>query len=378
MKDPLLAPLVAVMAGILLSRCFHFGVVELCLASGALWLLSLATPRLAWACRLTALIMCGILLDIAHRPGPAPSMDGGAEETVILSGCVVDPTIFYLGRDQFTLRLGHKASARVTLAIREGEIPPDLRYGQLVEVEARVRPIRNFRNPGSFDYAAWSATRRIYWTAAARAGAPVRVFPGRCGSRFMSGVFALRTAALQRLDGLYEKDPYAIGMMEGILLGESTKLEKIWTDHFRRTGTFHALVISGLHVTVLAGFLLFLLRLCFVPELPAMAATALAAWVYALVSGWSAPVVRAAAGFSLYLVARYFHRRGRVMNLLAAIALAFLILDPDQLFDASFQLSFLSVAAIGALAAPLMNSTSRKATAALIDRKSTRLNSSHT
>ncbi len=367
MKDPLLAPLVAAIAGILLSRCFHFGVIALCLASAALWLLSWAAPRLAWLCRLPALVMCGILLDIAHQPGPTPSIDAGAEETVVLSGCVVDPPIFYLGRDQFTLRLAHKASARVTLAIREGEVPPALRYGQLVEVEARVRPIRNFRNPGSFDYAAWSATRGIYWTAAARAGSPVRVLPGRCGSRFMASVFALRTVALQRLDGLYQKDPYAIGMMEGILLGESTKLEKVWTDHFRRTGTFHALVISGLHVTVLAGFLLFLLRLCFVPELPALAATALAAWVYALVSGWSAPVVRAAAGFTLYLIARYFHRRGRVMNLLAAVALAFLIFDPDQLFDASFQLSFLSVAAIGALAAPLLNSTSRKATAALLD-----------
>src|SRR5260370_720355 len=114
----------------------------------------------------------------------------------------------------------------------------------------------------------------------------------------MAAVFALRTVALQRLDGLYDKDPYAIGMMEGILLGESTKLEKIWTDHFRRTGTFHALVISGLHVTVLAGFLLFLLRLCFLPEVPAMAATALAAWVYRLVSGLSpAGVPACAAGW---------------------------------------------------------------------------------
>src|SRR5258708_18032795 len=209
MKDPLLAPLVAVMTGILLSRCFHFGVVELCLASGALWLLSLATTRLAWACRLTALIMCGILLDIAHRPGPAPAIDAGAEETVILSGCVVDPPIFYLGRDQFTLRLGRKASARVTLAIRDGEVPPDLGYGQLVEVEARVRPIRNFRNPGSFDYAAWSATRGIYWTPAARAGAPVRVLPGRCGSRFMAGLFPLRTPPLPPLPPLSDKCPSA-------------------------------------------------------------------------------------------------------------------------------------------------------------------------
>ena len=58
------------------------------------------------------------------------------------------------------------------------------------------------------------------------------------------------------------------------------------------------LVISGVHVTVLAGVLLFLLRLCAVPELAALSATAGAAWTYALVSGLSAPVVRAAAGFT--------------------------------------------------------------------------------
>ena len=52
--------------------------------------------------------------------------------------------------------------------------------------------------------------------------------------------------------------------MEATLIGESSKLEKIWTDHFRRTGTYHMLVIDGLHITVLAAFLLFLLRICFV------------------------------------------------------------------------------------------------------------------
>ena len=113
-------------------------------------------------------------------------------------------------------------------------------------------------------------------------------------------------------------------------------------------------MISGIHVTVLAGVLLFLLRLCAVPELPALAMTAAAAWLYALVSGLSAPVVRAAGGFTLFLIARFLFRRTRVMNLLAAVALFYLMWDPAALFDASFQLSFLCVAAIGALAAPLL------------------------
>ena len=189
-------------------------------------------------------------------------------------------------------------------------------------------------------------------------GSVARVLPGRCGSRLMAGIFALRVATLDRIERLYGGNHYSTGMMEAILIGESSKLEKVWTENFRRTGTFHALVISGVHVTVLAGVLLFLLRLCAVPEFTALTLTAGSAWLYALVSGLSAPVVRAAGGFTLYLIARFFFRKGRVMNLLAAIALVYLLWDPGQMFDASFQLSFLCVAAIGALATPLLEATS--------------------
>ena len=89
-----------------------------------------------------------------------------------------------------------------------------------------------------------------------------------------------------------------------------------------------------------------------------MALTAAGAWLYALVSGFNAPAVRAAAGFTFYLACRFFYRRGRLLNLLAAIAIVYLIWDPAQLFDAGFQLSFLSVAAIAAFAVPILDATS--------------------
>ena len=147
-------------------------------------------------------------------------------------------------------------------------------------------------------------------------------------------------------------------MMEATLIGESSRMERLWTDHFRRTGTYHMLVIDGLHITILAAFLLFLLRLCFLPEITALAITASSAWIYALVSGWNAPALRAAGGFTLYVAARYFYRRGRLLNLLAAVAMVYLIYDPSQLFEAGFQLSFLAVATIGLLAVPLLAATS--------------------
>jgi competence protein ComEC len=314
---------------------------------------------LAGTCALLAIFFIGIFAEAWHRPGPPPEIDAGSRETVILEGCVVAPTVFSTTREQFTLELDStlKARARVSLAIEENATPQRLDYGEHVELEARVRRPHNYNNPGSFDYAAFLARENIFWTATMARGSTVRVLPGRCGSRFMAGVFALRVAALNRIDRLYGGDDYATGMMEAVLMGETSKMEKVWTQSFRRTGTFHTLVISGMHIAVLTGALLFLLRVCMLPELPAVAITTLAVWMYALVSGFSAPAVRAAGGFTLYLAARFFFRRGRVLNVLAAIAIVYLLCDPGQMFDASFQLSFLCIAAIGALASPLLKST---------------------
>jgi len=302
----------------------------------------------------------GILLFhfFISRPERAPQIDASSHETVLLSGCVVSPPAFYEGRDQFVVELARKARARVSLTVRDGESPPNLHYGQLVEFEARVRPIRNLQNPGAFDYQGYSARSYIYWTASMAAGSAVKVQPGRCGSWFQSEIFALRTAALDRIDRLYAGNPYATGMLEATLIGESSKLDRIWTEEFRRTGTYHMLVIDGLHITVLAAFLLFLLRLCLLPEIGALAMTAAGAWLYALVSGCNAPALRAAGGFTLYLAARYFYRRGRILNLLAAVAIVYLVCDPGQLFEPGFQLSFLAVAAIGAFAIPVLKATS--------------------
>lgn len=380
MRDPLVLPLVAITAGILLSRSAPFTVPEAAWAGGAfcaLWALCLwrRSRWLARICAALALIATGTLTEAWHRPGNPPEIDAGSREIVLLDGCIVEPSVFSPNREQFTLELTPGARARVSLFAEDRAPDEDgasapvqtiqalpnlqsLHYGQRVEIEARIRRPRNFRNPGAFDYAGYLAVQKIFWTAAMTRGSSPKILEGRCGSRAWKAIFALREAALARLDRLYAGNEYATGMTEAVLLGETSKLERIWTENFRRTGTFHALVISGAHVAVLAGVLLFFLRLCALPEISALALTAAAAWLYALVTGFSPPVGRAAGGFTLYLAARFFFRRGRVINLLAAVAIAYFLAAPVELFDASFQLSFLSVAAIGAVAAPVLKATS--------------------
>src|SRR5579883_1670205 len=357
LREPLLFPLLALVGGIALSRYIGLTVQEAMLSGVAMAVLSIiAYRKRAWwgaaLAGLTALIFVGVLVHMAHQRR-TPQLDTALDEPMVLEGCVVEPPLFFPDRETFTLELAPHARARVTLSVKDGEQVPSLPYGETVRLAGKVRAPRNFGNPGAFDYAAYLARQDVFWTVSTRPDDLLRQNK-QCGSRFWSVVFAVRESAFRRLDRLYPEDHYANGMMRAILLGESTHLEKSWTENFRRTGTFHALVISGLHVTVLAGTLLFLLRLGFVPEIPSLIFTALAAWLYAYVSGMSAPVVRAAGGFTLYLLARFFYRRPRVLNMLAAVGIGYVFEDPEAVFDASFQLSFLSVAVIGWLAAPLL------------------------
>ena len=321
---------------------------------------------LAGVCCLLGLFFAGALDSLVHAPGPPPQIDASGREVVILGGCVVEPPAVSGERERFVLELDRDARAQVTLYTKPGETLPALHYGQNIELDAKVRPPRNFGNPGAFDYRRFLARQDIYWTASAAAGS-VRVLPGRCGNLFQKAVMDLRAAALARIERLYPGDAYQTGMMQAILIGQSFQLQKVWTEQYRSTGTFHALVISGTHVAVLAAFFLFVLRICFVPESVALFATVLAAWLYALVTGWQAPCVRSAAGLTLFMIAGYFYRERRIMNLLAAVALGFLLVDPDQLFDASFQLTFLAVGFLGAFAAPAIAATSGPLAAGLRD-----------
>ncbi len=359
MREPLVLPLAALTLGITASRFLPFEPSELLLAICAFSIFSViakwrASLKLARAACLLGFAAAGALLFFAHRPGPPPRIDAPSDEVVVLSGCVVEPPVLSEDREQFTLEIDRSARVRVSLYLKDGQPPPQLAYGQRVEIEARVRPPKNYRNPGSFDYAGYLARRQIYWNASMPSAATITVLPGICGNRLQAAIFAIRTKALERIERLFPRDTYATRMLQAILIGESSGLEKAWTEDFRRTGTYHALVISGLHISVLAGVLLFFLRIVILGELPSLAIAAAAAWLYALVSGAQAPVARAAAGFTLFLVARYFYREPRLLNLIAAVALAFLLYDPGQLFEASFQLSFLSIAAIAVLAIPLM------------------------
>ena len=366
-REPLFLPAAALAAGILFAHLRPGAMpptAPLWIAAAILLLIPFVRlcaavsqfRHLSLAALLAGCLLAGLATEKQHHQTRRPKLNAEDGEVLLLSGCVSNPPVFSPDREQFTLDLSPTASARVSVRLRDDATLP-LRYGDKVEATAKMRAPRNFGNPGAFDYASYLAAQHIYWTGSVSSLDDLHKIPGQCGSPVVRTLFDVRTWALARLRALYPRDPHTAALLAATLLGETSGVEKRWTNDFRVTGTYHALVISGQHVSVLATTLLLLLRILRFRRLQALGVAVVACWMYAFISGFTAPVVRAAGAFTLFLIASYCFRRLRVLNVLALVALVYLLWMPHQLFDPSFQLSFLSAAAIAAFAIPLMEST---------------------
>ncbi len=135
-----------------------------------------------------------------------------------------------------------------------------------------------------------------------------------------------------------------------ILLGAREGLDPRVSTSYLQTGTVHLLVVSGLHVGIVASLLWSIVRLGLLPRRRVLLGTIVVVVAYAVLVGSRPPVVRAAVIVVLWLVAIALGRRPSGVNILAAAALVVLAWNPNELFRGGTQLSFLSVAALAAYA----------------------------
>lgn len=357
----MLWPAIAVLLGAMGGHALEVGRTEALVAAGICLLLTGAArwqrlPRW-WIPALAFVAGVGVLMEAAARPGAKPQIESEPDEVLLVRGCVVEPSTFFEGRAQFTVELQPGARARVYQYPKDGLPPAPVVFGERVEFDARIRRPGTFQNPGGFDYPEYLARRQIYWTATLPSTAQVTKQPGACAGQAARWLAQARAVLLARIDAFFPRDDYASGMLQALLLGETSQVKKLWTEDFRRTGTFHALVISGQHVVVLTtGWVWVIFQITRRRWVAAMAGVLLA-WIYTGLAGGAAPVLRAAWGLTFYAGAGYFYRQGRVLNILAAVVLVFIVTDAGQAYDASFQLSFLAVLAIGALSTPVLGRT---------------------
>lgn len=234
---------------------------------------------------------------------------------------------------------------------------PPLRAGDRVEALVRARPPRNYLNPGAFDARAQLARIGIHLLGTLRSTELLRQIEGPPPS--LAHRFArLRGTLLERLDRMYAAAPEHAAVLRAMLLGDYSFIDHDLAEVFQKTAVYHVLVISGLHVAALAAFVFWIARRL---RLSLGATTLLTLAVLALFVALvedRPPIARAALMALIFLSSRLLFRRVELLNTIAVAALLLLFARPSALADPSFQLSFLAVAMIGALAMPWVEGTS--------------------
>ena len=150
-------------------------------------------------------------------------------------------------------------------------------------------------------------------------------------------------------------DDEAVELLWAMSLGWRTALTEETAAPFMQSGTMHLFAISGLHVALVAGVIISLLRVCRVPRQAAAAVVIPALWFYACATGWQPSAVRATIMMTLILSAWLFKRPVNVLNSVGAAAFLILLWEPQQLFRPSFQLSFGVVFSLALFVSPLIN-----------------------
>lgn len=224
-------------------------------------------------------------------------------------------------------------------------------YGERLRIRAKLHPPRNFRNPGAFDYEGYLRENGISLLGSA-ATDDVEPLSGFSGNRISLWRASMHGSIIAKIHQLWPASDATL--MDAMVLGEESFLRNSTRTEFQRSGTYHLLVVSGMNLSILALAIFWTLRLFRLDPAVAAVTTVVVAFAYAFVVGVGPPVWRAALMLAVYLGARLLYRGRNMLNAIGAAAIGVLIADPNALFGASFQLTFLAVFIIAGIGEPLL------------------------
>ncbi len=237
-----------------------------------------------------------------------------------------------------------RPAAGLAMLFVQGEAPAIAAGDRIRCVGTLAAPDRP-QNPGSFDHGAYLRAEGVL--------SRIYVENPKCVSCLQRGSFFNLARMLDTVrnhsNALLEQnlDPRCARLAEMVLLGEREQIEDDRIEPFMTTGTIHLLVISGSHLVIVAGGMLWLFRRLLGRRRGAMyLLVAVATVFYTLLVDAGPPVVRATVFVLIVCLAEYLGRARFTFNSLAAGAIVVLILNPNHLFHVGAQLSFLSVAGL--------------------------------
>lgn len=226
---------------------------------------------------------------------------------------------------------------------------PAYHYGDRLAVTGELKRPRAAERAGEFDYRAYLAHHGIH--VLMREPDRVELRPGASGLDPLRVLYDFRERCQQVL--LRSLPEPQASLAVGILLGLQSSIPDEVYKTFSATGTSHILVVSGWNFTIVAALLGSLCTQLKLGRWPAFWLALVVMWLYALFTGASAAVLRAAVMASLMVLARTTERQSEPWTLLLAACWLISLVDPHTLWDLGFQLSALATASLFAYARPV-------------------------
>ncbi|MFQ6049279.1 MAG: ComEC/Rec2 family competence protein, partial [Phycisphaerae bacterium] len=282
-----------------------------------------------------------------------------------LQGTVLGPVRVSQPRPTFGRWMPRPAQTRFRLAVRQiesrtGPTPATglvqvrisepllvLHPGQEVEAFGRLYRLPAPDNPGEFDWRRLQRRRAVLAGLSCNSARSVRVIRGQPASLWRRLRAALRCRASEYLlGGVQPDDTPTCSLLEAMLLGQRSAVQRSINDAFVRTGAAHFLSVSGIHVGFVAIFGWMLARLVGLTRRGSAGLVALLVILYVVVAEPRPPILRAGVMALLACAAISLGRPFNSANWIGAAAIVILAARPAELFLAGFQLSFGVVLAV--------------------------------
>ncbi len=237
--------------------------------------------------------------------------------------------------------------------IRTAAEDPTLKPGQAVRVKATVGPPPQPAAPGDFDFGrlAWFSALGGLGLAVGRVQQIEVEQPPPLRLLLTAPIERLRQAIRIRIKASLSGETGEIAT--ALITGERGGISDATNQAYRDSGLFHILSISGLHMVIMAGAVFYLLRIC-LAAMPlialnypikkwAAAGAILGALGYLMISGAAFATVRSYVMITIMFLAVMLDRPALALRNVALAALMILVVYPESLFDAGFQMSFAAV-----------------------------------
>jgi competence protein ComEC len=250
----------------------------------------------------------------------------------------------------------HPFEASIQVYFKDDSLCKTLGYGDLIVISGALQTIPGPANPHMFSYRQYLYNRQICYQVFLDSGRWQRVGmaarnPVRVGAEICRGKF-METLRKFKIEG------QEFGLVSALLLGRQELVDSEIKQEFSHAGVIHVLSVSGLHVGIMYVVadktFFFLKRSRKTRKLHAILILVFI-WAYSFITGLPSSVMRAALMFSLISAGRMFKRSSDNYNILAVAAFFQLCINPYEITQVGFLLSYLAVLGIFTFYEPFNN-----------------------